>query len=100
MRGGGKGGRAENENQSADQSGCREFPNMISSQDGTDARRDRPPAAFLTGRSRAGAGSPAAAAGATPAARRSVSGARGGSACGPGGGGAGAAAVNGAGEGG
>ena len=28
---------------------------MISSQDGTDARRERPPAAFLTGRCRAGA---------------------------------------------
>jgi hypothetical protein len=34
------------------QSGWRELPNMISSQEGTDARRDRPPAALRAGRSR------------------------------------------------
>src|SRR5262249_57204004 len=33
-------------------------PNMISSQEGTDDRRDRPPAAFLAGRSRVTAGAP------------------------------------------
>jgi hypothetical protein len=49
---------------------------MISSQDGTDARRDRPPAAFLTGRSRAGPGSPSAAAGPNSAGWRSASGSR------------------------
>ena len=36
----------------ARQSLGRLVPNMISSQDGTDDRRDRPPAAFLAGRSR------------------------------------------------
>src|ERR1700733_7072000 len=32
------------------QSGWRELPSMISSQDGTDARRDRPPEALRAGR--------------------------------------------------
>src|SRR5215472_16542113 len=53
----------------ADYSGCREFPSMISSQDGTDARRDRPPAAFLTGRSRAGSGCRSAATASSSAGR-------------------------------
>jgi hypothetical protein len=39
------------------QSGCREFPNMISSQEGTDARLDRPPAALRTSLGAAGTSS-------------------------------------------
>jgi hypothetical protein len=41
---------APREETSESQSGWREFPNMISSQDGTEARLDRPPAALLAGR--------------------------------------------------
>ena len=58
---------------------------MISSQDGTDERRDRPPAAFfLAGRSCAGAcwTTPASPSSCSAAAGRGAAGTRTGSACG------------------